>query len=163
MREEGRMKAEQRLLKDIEGAMRSVKEHAKRSALRSGSVEDAMGAIDRSTEMMFIVECERLNRTYHAVRDQCDACKGRKKCAECSGKGKRTGLLMESRCRECKGTGVCQACVKRGDAILSVLKRACVYAKLRETRSFEETLKKMKIALSEASVYQGVVKIAEGR
>jgi RecJ-like exonuclease len=157
------MKAEQRLLKDIEGAMRSVKEHAKRSALRSGSIDDAMKAIDRSTEMMFIVECEKLNRIYHAVGEQCGACRGRKRCLECSGRGKRTGLFMEGACRACKGTGVCQGCVKRSDAILSVLKRACVYARLRETRSFEGTLKKMKIDLRDASVYQGIVKIAEGR
>lgn len=157
------MKADQRILKDIEDAMKSVKQHAKRSALRSGSMDDAMKEIDRSTEMMFIVECEKLNKTYHVSDARCETCGGKKKCVECSGRGKKTGVLMEGTCRSCKGTGVCQSCVKRSERILEVMKGACLYARLRGEISFERTLKKMKIDLNEASVYQGIMNIAEGR
>ena len=157
------MKADQRILKDIEDAMKSIKQHVKRSALKSGSMDSAMKEIDRSTEMMYIVECERLNRIYHMSDARCESCGGKKKCVECAGRGKKTGLLMEGKCRSCKGTGVCRSCIERSERMLDVLKSACVYARLRGELSFEATLRKMGIDIHKASIYQGITKIAEGR
>ena len=156
------MRAAQRITRDMEKAMRTVKERATRSALRSGSIESAMKTIDRSTETLFVVECDRLNKTYHAVKERCRACDGKRRCLDCSGKGRRVGLLMETDCRRCKGTGVCASCVERANLIVAVLKRACEYAELREELSFEGTLKKMRIDLKEAAIYQGIARIAEG-
>jgi hypothetical protein len=156
------MDACQRILKDIGDAMKSVKRHARRAAGRSSSIEGAMKKIDRTAEMIYIVECERLNRKYQIGQKKCDRCMGKRRCISCSGSGKKTGLLLERVCPDCKGTGVCQSCIARGDKILEVLKMAVVYARLRERLPFEETLKRMGIGLDEAALYQGIVNIAGG-